>query len=420
MFYIILKCTIEYVKNYLLSSIFIKYKGKKRVVLSWFFMAFTMAIIYLLDKSNDWSSVVGSIVVMITLTSATNSYKNIGTTFLSYAVISSIDIFISVYFIIFWNLDIDELSNSKFWGIGLNLITLLGILIIYILYNKKYNGRIILLSKKLFIIIIMCAMSVVLYSSLLQFRAADYWTDTYNDMFVVAFNSISLTMFIVFVIMFINLRRNTILKIENLKDQEIIIAQEKYYKLMLEKEEETKAFRHDIMNHLYCMQLLLDEKEYTQLNEYMSELIGTVQKISYDIKTGNDLLNAIVMNIVNDHSGVVIEWDGIIPPILSISQPELCTVFYNLLKNAAEAVADQDNRCISVKIKLINNMFSVVIKNHSKEPIKEKGLFQTKKSEPGHGYGINNVKKIIDKNNGEFVTKYSDGLFIADILLPIA
>lgn len=419
MIYSILESTVEFVKNYFLTAMFMKYMGKKRVAISYLLMVISMVIICFIDRNDDWRNTLSSIVVMITLMLASDSYKNISITFLSYAVISSIDIFLSVYFIMFWNLNMNELTNSKLYVIGFNLITLLGVAVVYIFYSRKYKGRIIRLSLQLYIITAVCAMIVALFSSLLQFRAADYWADKYNNLFIVAFNTISLIMFIVLILMFIYFRKNAILKIENQKEQELLIAQEKYYKLMLDKEEETKAFRHDIMNHLYCMKLLLEQEKYEQLCKYMSELIGNVQDLSSEIKTGNELINAIIMNIINDYIGVYIDWEGVIPSCLSVSQPELCTIFYNLIRNAAEAVVDEDDKRIVVKVTIINNMLSIVMKNHCSEPLIEDGILQTHKSEPEHGYGVKNVKKIIEKNNGELITEYSKGLFIVDILLPI-
>ena len=71
--------------------------------------------------------------------------------------------------------------------------------------------------------------------------------------------------------------------------------QREYFLQLLEKEEETKSFRHDIINdllemHNYCM-----NKNCKQMEQYLENTLGIVQKISkssFDV--GNDIVNTVI------------------------------------------------------------------------------------------------------------------------------
>lgn len=415
----ILGFTIEFIKTYLLSNMFVKYGNKIRLILSYLAMIFIMLLMHMLGRDYYWEIFVGSIVVIFVLTFATDSWRNFGFVFLSYMFMSAIDIFLSVYLMAFLGLDMEKILGSQMYRIGFDSISFLGILIITNIYNIKHKGEIIKVSKKYLIFVGAGILSVICFSTLMQYMILGEWFESYYGVFAIGLNTLSLISFIAFLVMFFHLRRNAILQVEIKKDEELLNAQEDYYKLVLQKEYETRAFRHDIMNHLYCMKLLLENKEYERLDIYMNELMGEVKSLSIKIKTGNELINAIVNNIAKNYPDVIIKWNGTIPIMDTISQPELCTIFYNVLKNAVEGVEKQSDKHIDVRIEVINNMLSILIKNNAEPPIINNGEFKTNKDGRGHGYGIHNVQRIVRNNNGEIKIKYEDSIFIVDILLPL-
>lgn len=80
--------------------------------------------------------------------------------------------------------------------------------------------------------------------------------------------------------------QNERMKIEADMNAELMNAQKEYFTMLLQKEEETKRFRHDIKEHLYCMNLLLKNKDYTQLENYFSKM-------------------DIVIPVMNNHYGIL-------------------------------------------------------------------------------------------------------------------
>ena len=67
-----------------------------------------------------------------------------------------------------------------------------------------------------------------------------------------------------------------------------------YYRILLEKENDTRAYRHDIGNHLICLQEMLRNGRVENAVEYLQTMQKAVQDIKERVSiTGNALFDAI-------------------------------------------------------------------------------------------------------------------------------
>lgn len=93
----------------------------------------------------------------------------------------------------------------------------------------------------------------------------------------------------------------------------------------------------------------------------------------------------------------------------------------NLLDNAIEAVEKcyVEERWIHLTLQSINEMLFLKMKNSSTEfPIVENMRFFTgKKEKEEHGWGIESVKRIVEKNNGQISFKYDSSFFEVSIII---
>jgi hypothetical protein len=63
----------------------------------------------------------------------------------------------------------------------------------------------------------------------------------------------------------------------------------------LEKEEDTRRYRHDENGHLVCLQHLLECQKYAEAKEYLATMQGqvrTMQNKSYQV--GNEVFDAVL------------------------------------------------------------------------------------------------------------------------------
>lgn len=173
--------------------------------------------------------------------------------------------------------------------------------------------------------------------------------------------------------------------------------------------------------HLYCMYNLYKGEKYAELGKYLIDLNDCVEELSSGIQTGNAFITAIANDISGRFPDVNLRWTGMIPDELRISPVDICTIFYNLLSNAFEAVQKSNTGDVKVNIKLVESTMMVSVMNPcDREPCMENGDFVTSKPEGGHGYGIRNVKKCVEKNGGSYSAEWDGALFVTKVMIPHA
>lgn len=183
--------------------------------------------------------------------------------------------------------------------------------------------------------------------------------------------------------------------------------QKAYFMMMFEQQEETKRFRHDILNHLICIQDQMRRGHYLEAETYVSNVLNNLDAIrgmQYDV--GNEVVNVLLnYYLLPVREQCHIEIDGYLGKLEHISQMDLCTIISNLLKNAVEAV-DNDGK-IAVHIVRKEKYVKVDIRNSCKTvpQINRMGEIETSKADKeNHGYGLGNIKKTVEKIMVNFST----------------
>ncbi len=200
--------------------------------------------------------------------------------------------------------------------------------------------------------------------------------------------------------------------------------QREYFLQLLKREEETRAFRHDIINDLMELQNYCEKGNYEQVASYLNSTLGVVKHISkssYDV--GNDILNTILNYYLQPiKEKYIVEINGYIEENLSIEQRDLCTLSANLIKNAVEAVSKQEHGAIKINIEQGKQYLSIRISNtfDGKLDLDAKGVPHTLKLDKrNHGIGIQNVGQIVKKYEGMYHTEITDEIYCVEIYLRI-
>lgn len=188
--------------------------------------------------------------------------------------------------------------------------------------------------------------------------------------------------------------------------------QENNYNMLLERETETRRYRHDMHDHLLYLSWLCDNNEIEKLQKYVGELqekLTNTQKKCYF--TGNEIMDLLLNYHLRHLEDVKISVFGQFTQPLNINESDFCAIFSNLILNAAEEVQRQETeeKYIRIDIKQGNFFSEVEMKNSTKRSFSDKaGQFHTNKPDKrNHGLGIMNVREIIEKNHGSLVI---DGL----------
>ncbi|NLP35689.1 MAG: GHKL domain-containing protein [Clostridiales bacterium] len=213
-------------------------------------------------------------------------------------------------------------------------------------------------------------------------------------------------------------------KKENLMKEELIALREEYYKKLIDNSNDIKKFKHDIRAHMICLKELASSEKYDEMKQYLDQMEHHVEALCNRYNVGNEITNIILNGfyeeVTNNHIDFTCE--GKFRGNVIISSYDLCTLFYNIVKNAIEACihVDEGKRKINLEIKSIKDNLLIVISNSISEPVDINMIERngtTKKDKGNHGYGILNIKRVVQKYNGVMNCKNSMDMFTVEILL---
>ncbi len=200
--------------------------------------------------------------------------------------------------------------------------------------------------------------------------------------------------------------------------------QKEYFLQLLEKEDKTRQFRHDIIDHLLELRGCFSRGDYASLDIYLTDILGAIEEINKEnYNVGNDIVNVILNHYlipIENHCSIKVR--GFVSEDLPITQKDLCTITANLVKNAVSAVSSVGNGKIVFEIKQGEEYVSIHVENNYEGDLilNEKGIPETKqKDKSNHGIGLKNVIDIVLKYNGKYKMDIKDKIFTIEIFLKI-
>lgn len=277
------------------------------------------------------------------------------------------------------------------------------------------------LAKRLYYWIVIMAISMLITVSGLNF-AKDYVVNSKFSVIatgfcIVSYISVGILCIFVFYIKRTNERMEQILQREMLARD----MQQYYYEELLAKEEDTRRYRHDMINHLMCISSLANEQKYGELTNYilhMQEQMNHIQKKTYSI--GNQILDIVTnyyLNMLN--SEINIKISGYVDGRLTIDSSVLCTIYANLLNNAVEELQKNSEGYLQIDFLQGNEYFQIEIVNSLslESQNKENILLSEKRDEKNHGLGLKNVRKAVEENNGKLFINFDKKKFEVKVVL---
>lgn len=407
---------LEFFKLYLITAKVFRIRQKKSLIFAaCASLLFVICTSYVIDYLT-WGIVYG-VLAILSLSINARSGKQIKSIVLSYIAICTVDVLFSNVCVSLLHFNLDDLENNRLLMLAINSFSLMIIVLLALLFrNKEYRiGRLTLSD---IIIYIAGGTALALYLTALQFIGFGEVNPYVLFWLVLGLSLTSIIFIVVCVLLQLSRTKNESLLREQAINQKLLVLQKDYYNMLLEKENKTRAFRHDIKNHIYCMNILWEKGDYEELGKYLAKLNETLPKLSAGVSTGNDLVSAIVNDMISKFPDVELKWRGFLPEQLKIAQVDLCSLFYNLLINAFEAAVQTETKGVAVDIKILNSNLLILVSNDSKEVTipQNDGVLKSSKSEAGHGYGIGNIRRSVNIYHGDYFHEYKDNRFTTRIL----
>lgn len=194
---------------------------------------------------------------------------------------------------------------------------------------------------------------------------------------------------------------------------------QKFYDERLKEEECVRAVYHDMKNHLLLLQSNAGGQEETR--EMIQRLQEKVDDYENYVQTGNAYLDIILrdkMKLAREYQ-IDVQADVDFSKGKFIDGLDISTIFGNAWDNAIEACMKlpEEQRFITVKTGVINQFMIVRFENSAKEENTETPT--TKTDALLHGFGKKNIRKAVEKYQGNCKWDYTEGIYSLSILMPI-
>ncbi|WP_406544655.1 sensor histidine kinase [Pseudobutyrivibrio sp.] len=213
-------------------------------------------------------------------------------------------------------------------------------------------------------------------------------------------------------------KNNSLTYINSLLEEHMQQATD-YYNQLIEQENQTKKFRHDIKNILIALHSMVRENQNDKALLYIEDLNEVCEQLKAKYNTGNFIADAILSakDTRAAMQNINISFDGYIPSE-KVKDVDMVIVLSNMLDNAIEACEKiTGKKDIEIKSILQKKMWVLYIKNPSEEVniINKNHIVTTKQEKMLHGFGLNNIERVAQKYNGNMQLAYKEGYFSSKI-----
>ena len=210
-------------------------------------------------------------------------------------------------------------------------------------------------------------------------------------------------------------------------------TQEKEYyltqcQIMQESVDKMKAYRHDVKLHLAALKDFTANNKANEATDYLNHLLGDVKESEVYSDTGNlafdSIINFKLKDIIDGH--INLQLKIFVPPTLNMEVVDVVTILGNLLDNAFDAVAKVEDKMISLSVEANKGNLFIKIENTFDGKVKytegragEDKVIASRKQVGNHGYGLQNIRKSVEKYDGHMDISYDETIFSVGILLYV-
>ena len=177
--------------------------------------------------------------------------------------------------------------------------------------------------------------------------------------------------------------------------------------------DETRAFRHDIKNHITVVKELLQGGKLEEAAGYIEDMDDMAERMSFPCSTNNPVVDILLGNKLGiaKSMGVHVDCSLLLPYPCGLRDIDICIVLSNALDNAIHACKNMDagmEKYIRVSGRIQGDFLMVEVRNS----FRGKGAFKK-------GTGLSNIKAVAEKYGGAMSIETGEGEFVLQALLII-
>ena len=231
----------------------------------------------------------------------------------------------------------------------------------------------------------------------------------------------------VFVVYFIlldaldGIRHQAALMEQTEMQEQLLNLQRMQHEQILQYNEDVKAVRHDLRQHLNVIWAYLDKNDIDSLKDYLT---AYEKKLPLDIRrifTQNFSLNVVCTRYAEEARKYEIDYDVELnmPERLPINEPEVCALLGNLLENAVDACREVRRSAPFIRVRGMwedGHIVFTVDNSCEREPKWKDGRLLSSRRN-GLGTGTWTVQRAAERSGGTADFSWKDGVFYASVFL---
>jgi len=204
-----------------------------------------------------------------------------------------------------------------------------------------------------------------------------------------------------------------------------LALQRDHYRNLNDSINETRTIRHDMRQHLVILLEFLSKNDASAAQEYLNKLCNSYDDSSILTVCRNQSADALICHYVKlaKQKNISFITNLHIPDSLGINDLDLCVIIGNCLENAIEAcckISDAEMRFIDIKAAITKGYLVLNIANSFNGIVQQQDdMFFSSKKGTDHGIGLNSVKTLAAKYQGNCSVSLEKQIFTVFVSLKL-
>lgn len=178
--------------------------------------------------------------------------------------------------------------------------------------------------------------------------------------------------------------------------------------------------KHDMKNHTLVILSYLEENKTEEARQYAGEILDKLNRMYTYVNVGNSLLSYIINSKLSmaKEQGIEIKAEIENLSFSYMDSVDFSSLLNNMLDNAVNGALESEGKKLEVNIVSEKGFDVITVKNSiDGSVLKDNPELATSKEEPGHGYGMKQMKAVTEKYEGNIDIYEKDGMFVVRVML---
>ena len=201
-------------------------------------------------------------------------------------------------------------------------------------------------------------------------------------------------------------------------------AMQAYIDSYRQSEENIRTLRHDLKHMVDTVTQLMEDREYDKAREISRQMAEWVDRAGRPEYSSNPLVNAILTDYAGRFAAadVPLKISARLTSDICMSDLELTTLLHNVLSNALEYACSPERKIamwVNLKLSTNRSYFVLECSNPLETPPRMEGgkILSSKEDEMLHGIGLESIKRIVERYDGETLIRTDDERFVIRLML---